>query len=122
MIMYVDDNDIFVTSNKTNQIADIIQKSQLCITSWRDTSSVTGGIVRPIKCSWTLLDYQWNGAEYTYKSQNELPADIHLQNEHGELEALKRVSPHTAVKGLGVLLVASGCEDSQMTRLENSIK
>lgn len=51
-VMYVDDNDIFVTSDNANPEADIITKSQHVVTVWKRTLNVTGRVVRPIKCSY----------------------------------------------------------------------
>lgn len=57
MVMYVDDNDIFVTSDHVHQVQDIIHRTQDCLTTWKHTLAVTGGVVCPSKCSWVLIDF-----------------------------------------------------------------
>ena len=83
MIMYVDDNDIFINSSRINQIADIKHKAQQAITFWKEALHVTGGVVRPSKCSWVLVDFAWNGPEYRYKTIRDVPGDIYLDDENG---------------------------------------
>ena len=119
--MYVDDNDIFVTSDRHDQVTDIIQKSQQCITKWKENLSITGGIVRPDKCSWVLIDFKWTIATYEYKTIPDSPAEIYLADENGNVEQVKRVSPATAVLGLGIYLAADGNEKKQFEYMEQSI-
>ena len=57
MVMYVDDNDIFVTSTQHDGYEDVVHRSQQCLNIWKDTLQVTGGIVRPSKCSWVLIAF-----------------------------------------------------------------
>ena len=56
MVMHVDENDIFVTSERANQVQDIVPKTQEYLTTWKQTLAITGGVVRPIKCSWALIN------------------------------------------------------------------
>ena len=55
MVMYVDDNDIFVTSTHTDQLPDVIRRSQQSLNTWRKTLQVTGGVVRPKNVAGSLL-------------------------------------------------------------------
>ena len=78
MVLYVDDNDIFVTSDKVDEIRDIFQRTQECISMWKETLKVAGGVVRPIECCWILVDFAWNGKNYKYKSMRDSPGFIYI--------------------------------------------
>ena len=110
MIMYVDDNDIFINSSRINQIADIKHKAQQAITFWKEALHVTGGVVRPSKCSWVLVDFAWNGPEYRYRTLWDVPGDIYLDDENGNRRALERNNPTVALEGLGVYLQPAGSD------------
>lgn len=98
MVMYVDDNDIFVTSERTNPEADIIAKSQHIVTIWKRTLNVTGGVVRPIKCSWVFIQFRWINRKWEYLSSNDLPGTIQLEDDGGRMVDLKRIEPGAGVK------------------------
>ena len=112
-IMYVDDNDIFITSDRNNQLDDIRNKAQQAITFWKEALHVTGGVVRPSKCSWVMIDFRWNGAKCQYKRIYELSGVIHLDDEDGNRIPLKRNEPTTSLEGLGVYLQPAGSDDDQ---------
>ena len=122
MIMYVDDSDIFINSTCTNQIEDIKIKSQHAITFWKEALHVTGGVVRPSKCSWVLVDFAWNGSQYRYKDKMDLPGDIFLEDETRTRRALKRNNPSVALEGLGVYLQPKGNDDQQYSYMMESIQ
>ena len=121
MVMYVDDNDIFVTSIRTHPEADIIAKAQHIVTIWKKTLNVTGGVVRPIKCSWAFIQFQWINGELQYMTERDLPGVIHLEDDNGEMVALKRIEPHVGVKSLGVITSIDGNECKQLERMHNFI-
>ena len=113
MVMYVDDNDIFVTSDSTHPEADIIAKSQHAVTIWKKTLNVTGGVVRPTKCSWVFIQFRWLNGQCEYLSSNDLPGSIQLEDDDGQLVDLKRIEPSVGVKSLGVISTATGNEEKQ---------
>ena len=121
MVMYVDDNDIFVTSTHNDPIPDVIGRSQQSLTTWRQTLQVTGGVVRPIKCSWVLISFDWRDSEYYYKTIAQAPAELTLENERGDMEVVRRIEPHTSVKSLGVFLQTTGGDDDELEYMTTNI-
>ena len=121
MIMYVDDNDIFITSDRINQIEDIRHKAQQAITFWKEVLHVTGVVVRPSKCSWVLLDFSWNGSKYRYKRISEVPGTLELGDENGNRLCLRRNEPTTSLEGLGVFLQPAGSDADQFMYLSQKI-
>ena len=121
MIMYVDGNDIFITSDRINQLEDIRQKAQQAITFWKEALHVTGGVVRPSKCSWVMIDFSWNGSNYRYKRISELPGTLELEDERGTRLSLQRNEPTTSLEGLGVYLQPAGSDNDQHEYLSGKI-
>ena len=115
MVLYVDDNDIFVTSDRPDEARDILQRAQKCITMWKETLNVTGGVVRPIKCSWVFVDFDWDGPNYKYKPIRDLPGSIYLENDQNIRQVIERKEPWVPVKNLGIHTVVTGCEDDEIT-------
>lgn len=103
MAMYVDDNDIFVTSECNHPEADIIAKSQNIVTIWKRILNITGGVVSPTKWSWVFIQFRWTNRKWEYLSGNDLSGTIQLKDESGRMVNLKRIEPGTGVKSLGVV-------------------
>lgn len=122
MVMYVDDNDIYVTSSRTNKIVDVINQSQHNLRSWKKLLEVTGGVVRPKKCSWALVSFKWRNGECDYYTSLDYPATLYLEDEDGVDKALDRVEPHEVVKSLGVLTQIDGQETDEIKYLSEKIK
>ena len=122
MVMYVDDNDIFVTSDHVNQVDDIVNRTQECLITWKHLLAITGGVVRPNKCSWVLIDFEWNCSEYRYKSIADTAADIHLDNDNGDIETIQRKEPWSPVLNLDIQAVVNGNEDHELEYLREKIE
>ena len=122
MVMYVDDSDIFITvDDGPHQITRTVHNAQQCINMWKRNLQVTGGVVRPDKCSLVLIDFEWYNGEYKYKSIRELPATIKLDDEQGQPQILERIEPTTGVKSLGVYLQVDGSDHDQIKYMLESI-
>ena len=122
LVIYVDDTDMFITSNSTNAVDDIVRKAQQILFMWRDSLRITGGVVRPDKCSWLLVDFKWNNGICSYQSASDHYAQLRLDDAEGNVVPLDRIEPQTGVKGLGVVLQADGNEDSEIGLLETRIE
>ena len=121
MIMYVDDNDIFITSHRHDQLQDIRFKAQQAIRFWKDSLHVTGGVVRPSKCSWVFIDFAWQGSSYRYKRSFELPGTLELEDDNGRVLTLTRNEPTIALEGLGVHLQPEGSDQAQFEYMTSRI-
>ena len=121
MVMYVDDNDIYVTSSRTNKLVDVVNQSQHNLRTWKQLLEVTGGVVRPKKCSWGLVAFKWHNGDYEYCTTLDHPATLYLEDEDGVDKALDRIEPDEGVKSLGVYTQLDGEEDSEIEYLEGKI-
>lgn len=85
------------------------------------TYRFTGGIVRPDKCSWVLIDFEWHNGQYKYKSIQDLPATIQLEDDNDVLQALECIEPTTGVKSLVIYLQVYGSDKDQIKYMVESI-
>ena len=54
-------------------------------------------------------------------TERDLPGVIHLEDDNGDMVALKRIEPHVGVKSLGVITSIDGNECKQLERMHNFI-
>ena len=60
---YVDDTDQVETGKyEGKDIATIVQRMQKAVDCWETGIRAKGGAIRPEKCHWYLLDFQWDGS------------------------------------------------------------
>ena len=121
MVMYVDDNDIYVTSSRTNRIPNVICQSQHNLRTWKRLLEVTGGVVRPKKCSWALVAFKWHGGDYYYCTSTDHPATLYLEDDDDIDTPLDRVESHQGIKSLGVYTQIDGYEDNEVKYLTSKI-
>lgn len=89
---------------------------------WKQTLAVTGGVVRPIKCTWVLIDFKWVASDNYYKSIAESPGSIYLQNDNRiEVEIERERRTLDPCEKLGIQTVVTGCEDLELEYLHTKI-
>ena len=71
---------------------------------WRDYLKVTGGVARPDKCAWLLINFKWVNGKCRYKRICDHFAQLQLDDADGNEIPLEHIEPDFGVKGLGVRL------------------
>ena len=121
LIAFVDDTELFLM-NDQDDVQKLVEQAELAINLWRELLYVTGGIMRPSKCSWTLLAY-----DKTSHTQNKVRVlhndlgDIHIPDENGNLQSIPRYEINTPKEYLGVLQPANGSDGPQLTQLYTKV-
>ena len=60
-ILYMDDSDILITATQNDEsISSNVNRTQKAAASYQSAVYQTGGAVRPDKCRWYLIQFQWN--------------------------------------------------------------
>ena len=120
-IMYVDDTDMFMIG-KSNESPQYIQnKTQKLVSKWCNIIRITGGAIRPEKCWWYLLYFQWDhGVKWKYTSTLQSPASISIPDYRLETHTITRHEPHTKKK-LGVYLAPDGNKVDELEHLETKV-
>jgi len=56
-VLYVDITDLFILNDFTKEELDIHQESQSALSAWDKLHLSTGGILKPEKCFYCMVDY-----------------------------------------------------------------
>ena len=67
LISFIDDTELFVMSQQ-DDIKEISNRLQRLFVEWKNTLVVTGGEMRPEKCSWSLISFDYINGKYSYSS------------------------------------------------------
>ena len=106
-IMYVDDTDILIAADEPHHdVPEVQVKSQKAATAYQKGVQQTGGNVRPDKCRWYLIAFQWKAGKWSYKKN--MDEEIILEDENGRNCTIKRLESHQGFKGLGVITAPDG--------------
>ena len=65
--IFVDDTDLIVIAKESENIEDVKVRQQQGTLCWEKTLEITGGALKPSKCYWYLIDFQWQKGEWEYK-------------------------------------------------------
>ena len=58
-IMYVDDTNLLIIGDKHDNPETLTSKAQTMINKWCNALWITGGCLRPDKCWWYLIQFEW---------------------------------------------------------------
>jgi hypothetical protein len=116
-ILYVDDNDlIHMCENETDTIHHAHEALQQSVTTWGNLLIATGGSLKPPKCFFYLIGYDWDSTgQWKY-------ADTHSGGNHTILVPLpdsssapiEQLSLHTPSTTLGGSTCPTGATDSSL--------
>lgn len=118
LLAFVDDTELFIM-HPDDDDNKLIRRAQIALQLWKELLNITGGIMRPAKCSWTMMSYKPGSLKF--KSIPEVPGSITLVNEKGNMETLSRYDHTHPREYLGVIQTTSGSEEAQLEKLRNSI-
>jgi len=90
-IMYVDDTDIFVFSYLDESNESLLQRAQEMDNRWTGALWATGGVLRPEKLWWYLMDFKWIGSKWKYVSIGETNGDKQVPNHLGTKISVQRI-------------------------------
>ena len=108
-VYYVDDCDLFITSNSYNEDPSITcQRMQLLLWKWCAILWASGGVLRPEKCWWCLISFKWKNGKWIYCDSEDTPFSMTAYNADYNLEELRRSECDKAETTLGVLCSPDG--------------
>ena len=121
LIAFVDDTELFIMNNEDN-VSELKQQAESAINLWRELLYVTGGIMRPSKCSWTMLSYDKQSMKDKVKVINNNIGEICIPSEDGQLSSISRYEADIPKEYLGVLQPANGSDEPQLHRLTAKVE
>ena len=122
-IMYVDDSDILIGSTSATESERTIRnRVQHAADIYHKGVYQTGGAIRPDKCRWFLITFEWKAGKWRYGKNTEID-DIYIKDTHNKYQKVKRLSVSEGWKGLGVIAAPDGNWNDQVEFLvEEKIK
>ena len=109
--LFVDDTDLFhLDMRKVETVAEAQACLQEAVISWGNLLNATGGALKPAKCSFYLISFQWKANGTWLFEQNELKADFALgvPMADGSLEEIEHLPVTKAIKTLGSMTCPAG--------------
>ena len=108
VIMYVDDSTIFILG-QTNELPHaVIGRSQQYIYAWCKYLWVTGGALRPEKCWYTLVNFQWVDGFWSYQNDLSSYPKLHAINSAQVSQPIRQLKISEGARILGVRIAADG--------------
>ena len=105
---FVDDTDLLKVISTLQQYGYAILSIQQAVDTWEAGLKVTGGALVPEKTFWYLLDFEWKGGDWSYRTIQSAPGRIHANDITGRQIELRQVEPYTAEETLGIFLAPTG--------------
>lgn len=120
-ILYVDDTDlIHINTASLETVYEAHDAMQRSITNWGNLLIATGGSLKPGKCFYHLVSFNWRPDGTWRYDQNELyeEADVVVPLPDGSSVAIDNLSVDTEKETLGVL----SCPSGKTTGMNNAMK
>ena len=112
--LFVDDTDLIIWSNPGESAQDVIQRLQTTINTWQGTLRASGGELKPIKCTWSLLDFQWRGGVVKPRPDSHSPAIITVSDHSGNQVPISRIATDEAEEAVGAYSCLNGSMQPQI--------
>ena len=101
-IMYVDDTDLFIVGASTKEsLSSVYTRALFLVGVWWRSIWATGGLLRPDKCFWYLIEFRWYGSKRSYITEDDDGSTISIPNLAGDDEIVKRHEADVAEETLG---------------------
>jgi hypothetical protein len=115
---FVDDTDVIVSQTSMNSYLDVIPILQSAVENWEGGLKATCGAIVPEKTFWYLIDFDWSGGRWTYKSNADAPGTVLLNDIEGVPKELRRCEVYNAQETLGILLAPDGNTLQQQEKMK----
>ena len=78
------------------------------------------GAIVPVKTFWYLIDFSWSSGRWKYKSVDESPGSLWINDIEGIRKEVRRCEPCDAQETLGVFLAPDGNLRKQKEKLREA--
>ncbi len=113
---FVDDTDVI--ESKPNVNSDVVVHGlQQAVDYWEGGLKATCGAIVPEKTFWYLIDFKWNSGSWYYKSIDDCPGTIYINDINGNRKELRRCQVDDAQETLGVFLAPDGNTRQQQCKM-----
>ena len=94
---------------------------QQAVDVWETSICITGGAIRPEKCHWYVLDFQWSGSDYHLSTTTDIPSNLSVKDSNGTRQTIKRIIRNKYDKSevtLGLHCKQNGDMEHQINRMK----
>ena len=121
-VLFVDDTDLYIMDECIKSGYDLWDETQEATTAWGKLLIATGGALKPEKCFYYLIDYEWqDDGTWEYTTMVDLPP-ITVPLPDGTAAPIEQLSAEVAKKTLGIWTNPAGCSITQLGALYKSLK
>jgi len=114
---FVDDTDLVIVQLSGASYETILQALQDSVDTWEGGLTATSGAIVPEKTFWFLIDFAWSAGQWRYKSLDECPGELSVNDINGNRSTLKRYDVSEAQETLGVFLAPDGNHKAQIKKM-----
>ena len=116
-IMYVNDTDLFVRRREDEGVDSLQLRTQNIIDKWTGALWATGGVLRPEKCWWMLVEFKWQGSKWKYVDKDDVEMQIVVPNHMQIQTEVEQIGPDIPKTTLGVVISGDGSMQGQKEKL-----
>jgi len=127
-VIFVDDTDLMhFRMDRYEDEAEVVYNLQESITNWGKLLIASGRALKPIKCFYYIISFDWNpDGTWKYASNGEIDKDGEENQEHcimiplsdGSTSYIKHLGVHEATKTLGSMTCPSGCNNATILAMQ----
>ena len=116
-ILYVDDSDILVAAICNDESdTSIFSRTQKAATAYHTAVHQTGGAVRPDKCRWYSIQFEWKQDKWSYRKKY-ATGNLQIMDTNSIQQSIQSLCVTQGWKGLGVVSSPSGNWDDHVKYL-----
>ena len=102
-VLYVDDTDLYIMDECLKSPVDLWQETQSATTSWGKLLLATGGALKPAKCFYYMVDYEWHDdGTWSYSDLVDVTEPVTVPLADGTQAAIDHLPVGCSKKTLGV--------------------
>ena len=116
---FVDDTDTVSSArSRTTTGEQMLPEFHETLNRWAGLLTVTGGEVSPEKSCWALIDFSWNGSDWEYRKEEDMPGECTLNDKYKNPHHLKWISTSEACETLRAYIAMDGNQTKHKESLE----
>jgi hypothetical protein len=119
--LFVDDVNLFhLEMHRNETVFQAHSKLQDCIINWKKLLIATGGTLKPLKCSYYLISFQWEPDRTWVYEDNTVNMDLSIGVPlvDGYLAEIEHHPVMSAVKTLGLMMCPTGLNKAAIKRMQ----
>ena len=94
-----------------------MRRKQRLVDTWEGTLRETGGVLRPAKSCWYMVNYKHTGNHWVYRFIDKAPGESTAKVSNNCRQLLLRLEPSQSNKTLGILVSMDNNVKDQISRL-----